>query len=240
MRHIRNYGKCFLPLCCYGRGNEHRHLDAQISRRMLVPYTEHLGNLLIQMDEIWKPVLGYEGYYEVSDLGRVRGSDRIITQKNGKRYFRRSYIIKQHIGDVGYYCVHLRKDGIGKHLRTHVLVCTAFHGPRPNGMEVLHLDGTRTNNRADNLIWGTRSDNMKDPICKSKRIAASRALWVNGRMESKKKAVEKYDICGTLVAEYESTSAAARATGLMRESISHVCLGKSKTAGGYIWKFKKR
>lgn len=219
----------------------HRQLDAQISRRMLAPYTEHLGFLLIPMsEEIWKPVLGYEGLYEVSSLGRVKSLDRVVMHKNGKKTQRRGCIIKQYIGDVGYYCVRISKDGDGKHLRTHVLVCTAFHGQRPKGMEVLHLDGTRTNNRADNLMWGTRSDNMKDPICKAKRIVATKALWVNGRMESKKKRVVQYDTRGNLIAEFESTCAASRATGLMRESISHACLGKSKTSGGYIWKYKEQ
>lgn len=87
-------------------------------------------------------------------------------------------------------------------------------------------------------MWGTRSDNMKDPICKAKRIAATKALWANGRMESKKKRVEQYDTQGNIISEFESTLAASRATGLMRESISHAANGASKSAGGYIWKFK--
>ena len=50
---------------------------------MLVPYTEHLGNLLIQMDEIWKPVLGYEGLYEVSNHEEVRSVSRMVINSNG-------------------------------------------------------------------------------------------------------------------------------------------------------------
>lgn len=220
---------------------EHRHLDAQTSRSMLVPYTENLGFLLIHMDEIWKPVLGYEGLYEVSNHERVRSISRMVINSNGVGE-RRSpgKLLKQYMGDVGYYCVALCKDGIPKNKRVHDLVCSAFHGPRPEGMEVLHLDGTRTNNKPENLMWGTRSDNMKDPICKAKRIAASKALWANGRMESKKKSVEQYDTRGNLIAEFESASAASRATGLMRESISRACRGKSKNAGGYIWKYKEQ
>lgn len=217
----------------------HRQLDAQISRRMLAPYTERLGFLLIPMDEIWKPVLGYEGLYEVSNHERVRSISRMVINSNGVGE-RRSpgKLLKQYMGDVGYYCVTLCKDGVPKKKRVHDLVCSAFHGPRPEGMEVLHLDGTRTNNMPENLMWGTRSDNMRDPICKAKRIAASKALWANGRMEFKKKSVEQYDTRGNLIAEFESASAASRETGLMRESISRACRGESKSAGGYTWKFK--
>ena len=182
----------------------HRHLKAQISRRMLAPYTEHLGTFLSSMtEEIWKPVLGYEGLYEVSNHERVRSVSRMVINSNGVGE-RRSpgKLLKQYMGDVGYYRVTLCKDGIPKNKRVHDLVCSAFHGPRPEGMEVLHLDGTRTNNKPENLMWGTRSDNMKDPICKAKRIAATKALWANGRMESKKKRVEQYDTRGNLIAEY--------------------------------------
>ena len=186
------------------------------------------------------PVLGYEGLYEVSNFGDVMSLDRLVPNSNGIGVrCSRGKMLKQRIDDTGYYSVVLCKNGKAKTKRVHVLVCSAFHGPKPIGMEVLHLDGTRTNNRADNLKWGTRSENMKDSICKAKRIAAMKSLWIRGRMNFKKRAIEEYDIHGNLIAEFESINAASRATGLMRESISHACHGSSKTAGGHIWKFKK-
>lgn len=147
----------------------HRHLDAQTSRRMLVPYTEHLGFLLIQMDEIWKPVLGYEGLYEVSSLGRVKSLDRVVHRKNGVWHLSGRILSPAYCKDSK--CptyitpvVILTKNGVGKVHKVAPLVCAAFHGYRPEGYQCMHLDGNPKNNNADNLSWGTIHENSNEPI----------------------------------------------------------------------------
>lgn len=110
----------------------------------------------MQIEE-WKPVPGYEGLYEVSNHGRVRSLPRNGTAPEVK-------IRKTQITKAGYEIVHLSKDNAAKAISVHTLVLTAFIGPKPDKMECRHLDGCRTNNKADNLAWGTKQQNMSDQI----------------------------------------------------------------------------
>lgn len=106
--------------------------------------------------EIWKSIPGYEGTYEVSNLGRIRSLDRIDNLGRSKKGVILA-LVPQPNGRLG---VNLR----GKNHKVHVLVLTAFKGPRPRGMEGCHGDGNHTNNKLDNLRWDTRSSNTKDSV----------------------------------------------------------------------------
>jgi hypothetical protein len=119
--------------------------------------------------EIWKQISGYEGLYEVSSLGRVRGVDRTVSSfshKAGKviPLKRRGKILSQSSAGAGYMTVCLCKDGGTKTMRVAALVCTAFHGAKPEGMQVCHNDGHKTNNHKDNLRWDTPANNQHDRI----------------------------------------------------------------------------
>lgn len=105
--------------------------------------------------EYWKPVLGYEGSYEVSNTGRVRS-------------FRRGRLLDLRPGatSVRYFSVALGRNNTRM---IHDLVAAAFLGPRPPGAQVLHLDGTRVNNRVSNLRYGTRSENRKQAFTDGRR-----------------------------------------------------------------------
>lgn len=114
--------------------------------------------------EIWKPVVGHEGAYEVSDFGRVRSLPRrvrLVTPQAGE--ITRAVtgcILRPGLDSAGYLSVRLgRKTG---NVRVHWLVLAAFVGPAPEGAQRLHNDGDRTNNRLSNLRYGTRSENMQD------------------------------------------------------------------------------
>jgi hypothetical protein len=116
--------------------------------------------------ENWKAVVGFEGQYEVSDLGRVRSLDRIVHCSIGKgktpdrtapRWLR-GRILRPGIASHGYPTVSIS----GKSHCVNVLVLTAFEGPAPEGAECCHRNGTRTNSRLDNLRWGTRRSNVQD------------------------------------------------------------------------------
>jgi hypothetical protein len=97
--------------------------------------------------EVWKPVPGYEGLYEVSDRGEVRSIARraLITVQRSRRYL----------------TVCLYKDSRRKRHYVHAVVASAFIGERPAGHEVNHRDGDHLNNRADNLEYLTRSQNIR-------------------------------------------------------------------------------
>ena len=101
--------------------------------------------------ETWAFIPGYEGIYKVSTLGNVIS---YVRNKEGM-------LLKPGKGSHGYYTVSLGRNN-SKTL--HSIVALTFLGKRPDGMEVLHIDGTRTNNEVTNLRYGTRADNILDAI----------------------------------------------------------------------------
>lgn len=112
-------------------------------------------------EEIWRPVPGYEGSYEVSSLGRVRGVDRIVEHKQGPLR-RKGKLLALGRQTNGYLLVVLAKNGVGRTHLVHRLVALVFHGNPQDGQQVLHRDGDRTNAAADNLMWGTALENAAD------------------------------------------------------------------------------
>lgn len=103
--------------------------------------------------ERWLPVVGYEGLYEVSDLGRVRSMARPGT---------RGGVLRGNPGKYGHQTVCLSRGGDLAYLQVHRLVLEAFWGPCPVGHETRHLDGDATNNQLHNLRWGTPLENAED------------------------------------------------------------------------------
>jgi hypothetical protein len=120
------------------------------------------------MSEAWLPVVGFEGFYEVSDLGRVRSLARRIATTAGrggaKLYKRRERILKPTYRK-GYAGVSLAKDNNQKITRVNRLVLTTFVGePGSSVMQACHKDGNTLNNRLYNLYWGTPQQNNDDRI----------------------------------------------------------------------------
>lgn len=114
--------------------------------------------------EIWKPVKGYEGYYEVSSYGLVRSLARDVIKSNGvvqHRAGKTKSPVKDH---DGYYFAKLSKDGHSKTVKIHVLVAEAFVPGWFDGAEVNHKDYDRTNNTADNLEWVTHKENINHTL----------------------------------------------------------------------------
>lgn len=131
-------------------------------------------------EEIWKPVVGYEGLYEVSDHGRVRSLDRVIHFVDGRTQTHRGRELVGGIASNGYRMIQLRKEKCGKSYTVHNLVLTAFEGPRPEGYVGCHYDGNKLNNRLDNLRWGTVSDNMYDSVRQGTHFWANREACSRG------------------------------------------------------------
>jgi hypothetical protein len=107
----------------------------------------------------WRPVVGWEGLYEVSDGGEARSLPRVIIRSDGRRQPLRGRVLKPAVDRDGYQRVH-----IGVKRGVHQLVVEAFIGPCPPGLEIRHLDGNPANNALSNLRYGTRSENGMDRV----------------------------------------------------------------------------
>jgi hypothetical protein len=123
------------------------------------------------VSEVWIPVPGFEGCYEVSNHGRVRS----IRRKGAP-----GGLIAQRLGSGGYRSVGLCRHGRTRIVRVHILVLSAFAGPRPSGQVVRHLDGNPENNHLGNLAWGTYGDNLDDSVAHGTHAMAARKHCPNG------------------------------------------------------------
>lgn len=111
-----------------------------------------------QSTEEWRPVVGYEGWYSVSSHGRVR------RDRTGRRTHS-GLILKQVVrSSDGYLAVGLSKDSKSRLINVHILVCEAWHGVRPDGKTVNHIDGIKTNNAPPNLEWVTPKENSEHAV----------------------------------------------------------------------------
>ena len=173
--------------------------------------------------EEWRDIEGYEGLYQVSDLGRVRSLPRNTT-KGG--------IIKLLIRPNGYLYVDLYKNGKNKKHNVHRLVAEAFL-PNPNNLPCInHKSEIRTENYVDNLEWCTYQYNSNYGNCKRKIILSRNA---SGK-KSAEKQVKQMSIDGRIICIWKSTAEAER-HGYSSSHISKCCNGKRKTHRGCLWAF---
>jgi hypothetical protein len=112
------------------------------------------------MTESWRPIPGYEGAYEASDLGNIRSLNRITDR--GRRW--RGKVMTPTAMQNGYLIVTLWRDGKQRTRLVHRLVLMAFEGAPPHGTEGLHADADRANNALTNLSWGSHSENQYDQV----------------------------------------------------------------------------
>lgn len=128
------------------------------------------------MSEAWRPVVGYEGAYEVSDLGNVRSTARVTSAGVRLPGRPKATFLNMH----GYPMVSLYLGNVGRQRRVHRLVLEAFVGPCPEGMEGCHSDGDPSNARLPNLRWDTKSENQFDRIRHGRHNHASKTHCSRG------------------------------------------------------------
>lgn len=184
------------------------------------------------MKEEWRAVVGYEGFYEVSNLGNVR-SLAVYSAKYKKVIKRKEpRLRKQETSHDGYQRVLLCLYGVHHHFMVHRLVAQAFI-PNPDNLpEVNHKDEDTQNNRVENLEWCTAEYNSNYGTL-PKRISK--------RMREEHYAAKKvlqYTLDGKYITSYKSQNEAGRAIGHKNgDVVGRVCRGQAKTAGGFIFRF---
>lgn len=185
------------------------------------------------MKEIWKDIKNFEGFYQISNLGRVKSLERKVKNKNGYRIVKEK-ILCNYINNNGYYCVNLRKKcGIDIKL-IHRLIGEYFM-LNPNNYPVInHIDGNKLNNNIDNLEWCTYQHNIKEAF----RLGLNKYTY-NENFKNVARKVLQFDKSDNFIKEYNSIREANRITGISYNSIFMNCHGKQKYAGDYIWKFKE-
>lgn len=166
------------------------------------------------MTEIWKPIDGYEGLYEVSNCGRVKS---LCATRWHKIKMRKPVPDKD-----GYLTVLLKRDGKYRCFKIHRLVATAFIPNTHHYPAVNHKDEDRQNNRVDNLEWCTAKYNNT----------------YNHKERKCFKAVVQIDENGMIVGRYQSVGSAAAAAGVNPASISGVLSGRRNKTGGYSWAYQ--
>lgn len=181
------------------------------------------------MEEKWLDVKGYEGLYQVSNLGRVRAPQKVI--KGGRYNCLRTLkecILKQYPNKFGYLFVRLSKQGKYKNFRVNRLVAMAFI-PNPNNLPVVnHKNENILNNSVDNLEWCSIAYN-NNYATRVQRMAD------NQRNKNKSKRVKQITLDGNLVTEFPSTMEVERSLGFKRTAIGACCRGKRPAAYGYRW-----
>ena len=179
-------------------------------------------------NEIWADIVGYEGYYKISNFGNVKSCKRIIQHGlgNADRVIE-SRIIKPYDDNHGYHLVSLSKDGKVKKHKVHRLVAKAFIPNPKNKPTVNHKNEIRTDNHVDNLEWATYKENNNHG---SHNERVSKTL---------SKPIEQLDKNDNKISIFESAREASAATGIHIMNIKS-CLNHSNRtfAGGYKWRYK--
>lgn len=167
------------------------------------------------MTEIWKDISGYEGLYQVSNLGRVK---RFF--KNGKENFLSGKKDKD-----GYIEVILSSNQRKKYYRLHRLVADAFVPNLENKPQINHKDRNKQNNYADNLEWVTCSENVSHTFSTGRKIHKRPIIQYTRNMD--------------VVSIWDSIREAGRSLKICEHNINSCCHGRLATAGGYVWRYKE-
>jgi hypothetical protein len=177
------------------------------------------------MQELWHPVVGHEGRYEVSNTGSVRSCTFYYTTRNKWSTFTRvkhGRVLAQKLDRYGYYVVHLclGKRGSNLYRPVHSLVAEAFLGPKPEGLIVLHGPRGKLCNEVSNLSYGTHAQNSRDRLRDGTHVYGE-AMWTN--ILTEEQVLYIYENCGPRGAPQRL----AKEFGVSVSCIHHIKYGRS-------------
>ena len=168
------------------------------------------------MIEVWKDIVGYEGKYQVSNIGRVKS---LNYKRTGKEK-----ILKNRVDNDGYMCVNLHKDGKLKSFLVHRLVAMAFVDGYEEGLVVNHIDECKDNNVWTNLEWVTQQDNINYGTRTERQ--SEKMKGKNGR---KVQCIETEEV-------FESLTKAGEFIGVTRQAI-YKSIKKGRSCKGLHWQY---
>lgn len=178
--------------------------------------------------EIWKDIEGYEGMYQVSNMGRVRALDRVKPNSGGQ--IAKGHILPQSDNGHGYRFVSLWKFNKGRRFYVHRLVASAFI-PNPSNLPIInHKDENKSNNRYENLEWCTQKYNINYGN-HMKRLKESYIANGNNRP------IDVYDKNGAFLKTFDCSNEVCKELGVHRRGLYLVCQGVAKSYKGYRFAF---
>lgn len=188
--------------------------------------------------EIYKDIRGYEGLYQVSNLGNVKSLQRTITNSRGQVRGLNVYLLKPNKKRTGYLEVSLRKDGKQRSFLIHRLVASNFISNNEGKPQVNHINGIKTDNRVENLEWCTVSENTKhaykNNLSNFKNTADKALFDINEKTSYKKLIFIKKNI----ILEFSSTSEASKMLKLDRDNITRAIRKNQKVGGWQVFGYK--
>lgn len=195
------------------------------------------------MKEEWRDIKNYEGYYQVSNLGRVRSLDREVEVhlSDGTTYFRKSKGRILKLGNntnTGYLSVGFSVNGHQKTRDVHRLVAETFL-PKENGKDYVdHINFNKHDNRVKNLRWVTQLENVSHSINEGRvDLEEKRKILNDPKVREKNLNAIRHPVQRSDGKIYESVTAAAKDTGCDRRGITLVLSGQNKTCKGYTFKY---
>lgn len=187
------------------------------------------------MSEVWKDIKGYEGYYQVSNLGRVKSLDRYVAttgNPSGQRLLK-GRIKKQNDWNAknggSYYAVVLSKNNISVRCSVHRLVAEAFI-PNPDNLPCInHKDENKYHNNVENLEWCTIEYNNNYGTARERGCTKT------------KKVVLKFDLDGVLLKKYEGLGIASKEENVSKGNLENVCTHRNgkQTINGFIYMYEE-
>lgn len=185
-------------------------------------------------NEIWKDIEEYEGIYQVSNLARIKSIKPKKFRDCKYNFHLEEKYLKSRVDRDGYLIHGLTKHGKTKSHKLHRIVAKSFLiNTNPSLFnQINHIDGNKLNNSPENLEWCDITHNIREAI----RIGLKGGKPYKPRIDSTP--INQYDNSGNLIRIYENLAQATRETSITNAAICNCLNGRSKSSGGFVWKYE--